>query len=86
MVLLTLQRINDAGFFLKLEFLNEGIQFIAIALSKVLYLNNGLSRKFRCVCPGGIIKTEDGQVILTAYPTDNIDTRTPYIRANCTHS
>ena len=26
----------------------------------------------------GIIKTEDGQVILTAYPTDNIDTRTPH--------
>ncbi len=32
----------------------------------------------------GIIKTEDGQIILTAYPTDNIDTRTPNIRANCT--
>ena len=31
----------------------------------------------------GIIKTEDGQVILTAYPTDNIDTRTPQISPNC---
>ncbi len=31
----------------------------------------------------GIIKTEDGQIILTAYPTDNIDTRTPNIRGNC---
>ena len=26
----------------------------------------------------GIIKTEDGQVILTAYPTDNIHTRIPH--------
>ncbi|MGK7893477.1 MAG: filamentous hemagglutinin N-terminal domain-containing protein [Xenococcus sp. (in: cyanobacteria)] len=32
----------------------------------------------------GIIKTEDGQIILTAYPTDNIKSRTPYISANCT--
>ncbi len=32
----------------------------------------------------GVIVTESGEVILTAYPTDNIDTRTPY-RANCTH-
>ncbi len=32
----------------------------------------------------GIIFTEDGEFILTAYPTDNIDTRTPNIRANCT--
>ena len=31
----------------------------------------------------GIIKTEDGQVILTAYPTDKIDTRTPHVSANC---
>ena len=31
----------------------------------------------------GIIKTEDGQVILTSYPTDNINTRTPQISANC---
>ena len=30
----------------------------------------------------GIVKTEDGRVILTAYPTDNIDTRTPYGAAN----
>ena len=34
----------------------------------------------------GIIKTEDGQVILTAYHTDNPTHRTPHIRANCTHS
>ena len=33
----------------------------------------------------GIIKTEDGQVILTRYPTDNINTRTPHISANCIH-
>ncbi|MDJ0900178.1 MAG: S-layer family protein [Xenococcus sp. MO_188.B8] len=31
----------------------------------------------------GIIKTEDGRVILTTYPTDNINTRTPHIAANC---
>ena len=30
----------------------------------------------------GIIKTEDGGFILTAYPTD-IDTRTPHIASNC---
>ena len=34
----------------------------------------------------GIVKTEDGRVILTAYPTDNSSQRTPNIRANCTHS
>ena len=34
----------------------------------------------------GIIKTENGGFILTAYPTDGIDTRTPHIRANCTQS
>ncbi len=33
----------------------------------------------------GIIKTEDGQVILTRYPTDNINTRTPHISTNCPH-
>ena len=32
----------------------------------------------------GIIKTEDGEIILTVYPTDNIDTRTPHNSANCT--
>ncbi len=31
----------------------------------------------------GVIKTEDGQIILTAYSTDKIDTRTPHISANC---
>ena len=31
----------------------------------------------------GVIKTEDGQVILTAYPTDKIDTRTPHVSPNC---
>ncbi len=31
----------------------------------------------------GVIKTEDGQIILTAYATDNIDTRTPKGSANC---
>nr|MDJ0900176.1 filamentous hemagglutinin [Xenococcus sp. MO_188.B8] len=31
----------------------------------------------------GIIKTEDGRVILTTYPTDNINTRTPHIATNC---
>ncbi|MDJ0590685.1 MAG: filamentous hemagglutinin N-terminal domain-containing protein [Pleurocapsa sp. MO_226.B13] len=34
----------------------------------------------------GIIKTEDGQVILTAYSTDGIDPRTPYILVNCDRS
>ena len=34
----------------------------------------------------GIIKTEDGQIILTRYPTDNIDTRTPHKSANCAPS
>ncbi|MDJ0590684.1 MAG: filamentous hemagglutinin N-terminal domain-containing protein [Pleurocapsa sp. MO_226.B13] len=34
----------------------------------------------------GIIKTEDGQVILTAYSTDGIDPRTPYIPVNCARS
>ena len=32
----------------------------------------------------GIIKTEDGEIILTVYPTDNINTRTPHKSANCT--
>ena len=32
----------------------------------------------------GIVKTENGEVILTAYSTDDIDTRTPQIQANCT--
>ncbi|MDJ0900948.1 MAG: filamentous hemagglutinin N-terminal domain-containing protein [Xenococcus sp. MO_188.B8] len=31
----------------------------------------------------GVIKTEDGRVILTIYPTDNINTRIPQISANC---
>ena len=31
----------------------------------------------------GVIKTDDGRIILTAYPTDNLDTRTPQISANC---
>ena len=31
----------------------------------------------------GVIKTEDGQVILTAYSTDKIDTRTPHVSPNC---
>ncbi|WP_019507897.1 hypothetical protein [Pleurocapsa sp. PCC 7319] len=31
----------------------------------------------------GVMVTESGEVILTAYPTDNIDTRTPHISANC---
>ena len=31
----------------------------------------------------GIIKTEDGQIILTRYPTDNLNTRTPQISAKC---
>ena len=34
----------------------------------------------------GIIKTENGKIILTSYPTDNINTRTPYNSANCTPS
>ena len=34
----------------------------------------------------GIIKTEDGKIILTSYSTDNINTRTPHNSANCTHS
>ncbi len=32
----------------------------------------------------GIIKTEDGEIILTVYPTDNISPRTPHNSANCT--
>ena len=32
----------------------------------------------------GVIKTEDGRVILTTYPTDNVNTRTPHNSANCT--
>ncbi|MGK7894504.1 MAG: beta strand repeat-containing protein [Xenococcus sp. (in: cyanobacteria)] len=31
----------------------------------------------------GIIKTEDGKIILTAYSTDNTNTRTPHNSANC---
>ena len=31
----------------------------------------------------GIIKTEDGKIILTRYPTDNINTRTPRNSSNC---
>ncbi|MEM9271810.1 MAG: filamentous hemagglutinin N-terminal domain-containing protein [Cyanobacteria bacterium P01_F01_bin.143] len=31
----------------------------------------------------GIIKTEDGKIILTAYATDNLNSRTPHISANC---
>ena len=31
----------------------------------------------------GVIKTEDGQIILTRYPTDGIDTRTPQNSPNC---
>ncbi len=34
----------------------------------------------------GIIKTEDGKIILTRYPTDNINTRTPHKSANCAPS
>ncbi|MEM9272892.1 MAG: filamentous hemagglutinin, partial [Cyanobacteria bacterium P01_F01_bin.143] len=34
----------------------------------------------------GIIKTEDGNIILTSYPTDNNNTRTPHNSANCTSS
>ena len=31
----------------------------------------------------GVIKTEDGQIILTAYSTDKIPTRTPDVSPNC---
>ena len=31
----------------------------------------------------GVIKTEDGRIILTTYPTENIYTRTPHKSANC---
>ena len=31
----------------------------------------------------GVIKTVDGKIILTAYTTDSINTRTPHISANC---
>ena len=31
----------------------------------------------------GVIKTEDGRIILTAYPTEGIDNRNPHIKANC---
>ena len=31
----------------------------------------------------GIIKTEDGKIILTRYPTAHLNTRTPHISANC---
>jgi large exoprotein involved in heme utilization and adhesion len=34
----------------------------------------------------GIIKTADGGIILTAYPTENIPTRTPIIKPNCNYS
>ena len=34
----------------------------------------------------GIIKTEDGKIILTAYPTDNVNSRTPHKSANCNPS
>ena len=34
----------------------------------------------------GIIKTVDGKIILTSYPTDNINTTTPHISAHCTSS
>jgi filamentous hemagglutinin family protein len=34
----------------------------------------------------GIIKTKDGQTILTAYPTDNVATRTPTPKKNCNYS
>ena len=32
----------------------------------------------------GIIKTQEGKIILTAYTTDNLNNRTPNISANCT--
>ncbi|MEM9275483.1 MAG: hypothetical protein AAGA80_21325 [Cyanobacteria bacterium P01_F01_bin.143] len=31
----------------------------------------------------GIVKTEDGKIILTAYATDNLNSRTPHMSANC---
>lgn len=31
----------------------------------------------------GVLVKESGEVVLTAYPTDKIDTRTPQITANC---
>ncbi|MEM9271809.1 MAG: filamentous hemagglutinin N-terminal domain-containing protein [Cyanobacteria bacterium P01_F01_bin.143] len=31
----------------------------------------------------GIFKTEDGKIILTAYATENLNSRKPYISANC---
>jgi hypothetical protein len=31
----------------------------------------------------GIIKTAHGGIILTAYPTENIPTRTPIVKPNC---
>ncbi len=31
----------------------------------------------------GIIKTKDGRIILTAYPTENINTRTPHLAVDC---
>ena len=34
----------------------------------------------------GIIKTESGKIILTAYATDNLNNRTPNISANCSPS
>ena len=34
----------------------------------------------------GIIKTENGEIILTAYPTKDINTRTPHKSANCASS
>jgi hypothetical protein len=34
----------------------------------------------------GVIITEDGQTILTAYPTDNVPTRTPTPKKNCRYS
>lgn len=34
----------------------------------------------------GVIKTKDGRVILTAYPTDNIDSRIPHNSRNCVRS
>ena len=34
----------------------------------------------------GIVKTEDGKIILTAYATDNLNPRTPQISTNCSIS
>ena len=34
----------------------------------------------------GIIKTKEGKIILTAYPTNNINSRTPDIPDNCSLS